>query len=472
VVEQCWQQMSAGAGIEEVLDALLRRGLRNLPSFAVAHLGTSGPRVAVRLGGQVTFTTVAGADTVRAPSGPPWTEHDLPAECTELTLRGGGGAGGHSLPMAAGVTLAASISIRFGSPRAGVDVPPISVPPLASAVEPARHEPLAEQPPPEKPAEPFVPGIAEPATEPSVPEIAEPALEPAAVPGDDSYDDLFGATQRPIPIEQLGIQAEAPAPPPASLPRDTLAPPPEVLAEIHFEPPPPPAAAPPPAPVDAPAPAAPTQAGMLIDSVPWLGKAAPAVPSPVPSPVPPATNPLNLVPPPPAHGGGADPGHTVSRSALRASEATAPTVVAAQCPNGHLTAMHAPLCRVCGAQVADQEGREVARPSLGVLRFSTGESIALDRGILIGRAPTRSDGMTQVHLLQLASPDNDLSRNHAEILLDGWHVAVKDLGSLNGTTVTLPGQQPVRLRKGDPHLLEHGAVIVLADVITCVYEVT
>lgn len=99
--------------------------------------------------------------------------------------------------------------------------------------------------------------------------------------------------------------------------------------------------------------------------------------------------------------------------------------------------------------------------------------MTLDRGVLIGRRPTEPAGAVErPHLVRVNSPEHDVSRQHAEIVLEGWQVYVRDLGSVNGTTVTLPGQSSQRLREGDLQLLEHGAVIVLADEIQCVFEVT
>jgi len=127
---------------------------------------------------------------------------------------------------------------------------------------------------------------------------------------------------------------------------------------------------------------------------------------------------------------------------------------------------------VCQQSVPEQAAFEVARPPLGVLRLSTGDTVSLDHGVLIGRAPAVPDGVVErPHLVRVASPENDVSRTHAEVVLDGWHVFVRDLGSVNGTTVELPGQAPVRLREGDLQLLEPGSVITLADEVRCVFEV-
>ena len=74
-------------------------------------------------------------------------------------------------------------------------------------------------------------------------------------------------------------------------------------------------------------------------------------------------------------------------------------------------------------------------------------------------------------MLRLASPDNDISRNHAEVFLAGRQVIVRDLGSTNGTTVALPGQEPIRLRPSDQQVIEPGTVVTLADEISLTYEV-
>jgi pSer/pThr/pTyr-binding forkhead associated (FHA) protein len=109
-----------------------------------------------------------------------------------------------------------------------------------------------------------------------------------------------------------------------------------------------------------------------------------------------------------------------------------------------------------------------------VLRLPTGDVVTLDRGVLLGRSPkvnAELDAAARPHLVRVTSPQNDISRNHVEIVLEGWHVLIRDLGSTNGTTVTLPGQQPVRLRPSDQQVLEPGTVITLADEVAITYEV-
>jgi pSer/pThr/pTyr-binding forkhead associated (FHA) protein len=110
---------------------------------------------------------------------------------------------------------------------------------------------------------------------------------------------------------------------------------------------------------------------------------------------------------------------------------------------------------------------------LGVLRLSTGVAVPLDRGALFGRKPEIQKGPPgeRPHVIQLASPGQDISRNHLELKLDGWHVVLKDLHSTNGTEIAIPGRPPQRLRGGEEVLIPPGTVVTLADEVSFVYEV-
>jgi pSer/pThr/pTyr-binding forkhead associated (FHA) protein len=75
-------------------------------------------------------------------------------------------------------------------------------------------------------------------------------------------------------------------------------------------------------------------------------------------------------------------------------------------------------------------------------------------------------------VVKLPSPTNDISRSHVEVSLDEWHVVVADLNSTNGTTVTAPGQAPVRLRPHEPIPIEPNTEVNLADEVVFRFEVT
>ena len=240
-----------------------------------------------------------------------------------------------------------------------------------------------------------------------------------------------------------------------------------------------------------PPPPPPLAPGAIIDALPWETAAPPQAsqsspaspppaasaapvffPSPTPSNVPPTLPVPRAESPTSAESSEAD--VTRVRSALlrHLSEAapSGPAVWAAICPNRHWSPPYAPHCRVCGAPVADQQPQQISRPPLGRLTVSTGANLTLDRGVILGRAPQSAvDGADRPHLIKLDSPE--ISRLHAEVRLVEWQVFVRDLGSGNGTTLTLPGRAPERLRPQEEYTLEPGSVIGIADLVSVAYEV-
>jgi hypothetical protein len=155
--------------------------------------------------------------------------------------------------------------------------------------------------------------------------------------------------------------------------------------------------------------------------------------------------------------------------------ATGPSTVAAvKCLAGHLNPPQAKRCRVCPQPVPAQRETHVPRPVLGVLRLSTGEDIPLDRDVLLGRQPKLPSPSTdKQHVLRLPSPGKDISRNHLHIRLVGWRVVATDLGSTNGTTIRPPDGGPAEaLPPGGTRVIEPGAEVTLAGVVSFIYEAT
>ncbi len=161
-----------------------------------------------------------------------------------------------------------------------------------------------------------------------------------------------------------------------------------------------------------------------------------------------------------------------SDSARQSGGHVRPNVRAVRCPSGHANPPTGSTCRACGARISDRHVVSVERPSLGRLRFSTGTVVELTAPVLLGRKPTAEHVRGEPPILvTLPDPERMLSRNHAEVRVDEWHVEVVDLGSLNHTYVELPGRPVERLRAGEPCPIVPGSQVNLGGAAFFVYEV-
>ncbi len=88
--------------------------------------------------------------------------------------------------------------------------------------------------------------------------------------------------------------------------------------------------------------------------------------------------------------------------------------------------------------------------------------------LLVGRSPSAGQvsGNVIPTLVRVASDDQDISRTHVRFSLEGDSVVVTDLHSRNGTIVTVPGRQPVKLREGEPTVVLSGTVVDLGGGVT------
>ncbi|WP_159078191.1 FHA domain-containing protein [Salinibacterium hongtaonis] len=106
-------------------------------------------------------------------------------------------------------------------------------------------------------------------------------------------------------------------------------------------------------------------------------------------------------------------------------------------------------------------------PSL-FLELSTGGREKLSgQPVLVGRAPTAHKvSGNSVPRLVIIPGDKDISRNHAQITLEGGTVVVTDLHSRNGTQVIMPGRPAQQLRQGEPTSVIVGTVVDLGGGVT------
>jgi hypothetical protein len=149
----------------------------------------------------------------------------------------------------------------------------------------------------------------------------------------------------------------------------------------------------------------------------------------------------------------------------------APMVLGRSCPSGHANPPTNAQCRRCGAGLSG-EARQVPRPALGRARFADGGLVELVEPLVVGRQPSvsrvPSGGMPR--LVTVESPAGDVSRNHLEVRLEGWHVMVRDLKATNGTVLEREGQPSRRLGQGEMAIVLDGDVADLGDGVTIRFE--
>jgi pSer/pThr/pTyr-binding forkhead associated (FHA) protein len=112
----------------------------------------------------------------------------------------------------------------------------------------------------------------------------------------------------------------------------------------------------------------------------------------------------------------------------------------------------------------------VARP-VARLVFSSGETVEVDRAVLVGRAPeAKRASSEQPRLVTVPSPQQEISSTHLEVRagsgVDHGSAVVTDLGSTNGTVLVQPGLAPEDLQPGVAVQLIPGAIIDLGDGVT------
>jgi len=499
---QLWQLVSGNAPLEELVSELVRDGLRATPHFAMVQRDGDEAIVIVRGSARV---LVDGSSEdhyeIDGVGVTTWTERRVGGIAKlELVGLSEADAVAPSLPLSSGVALAGVVRLACRETPDGRDG--------LGDVGPATFE-IAEAAATDS-APAF--GITENLTDTlssdatsmfTPPEAPEPDPEPEPEPAiatpapvvANPYDQLFEETQQRT-VEDAAVRpAEAVAPPPApaeTLPPPSASPPSELSpsltpgwSAVPLGPVGPvvhrvgsPSAPVPSAPVQSPSSGASTSSastpspdGGLIDATPWAARHAPSAPSsPAAQQDRSAADEIE------------ETERTVKRSAVRsgvpgqpsAPSFLGPTVQAVLCPAGHLNPAHAPACRVCRQSLAVQDPVTVPRPVLGVLKLSTGDIVTLDRGVLLGRSPSAEfDGKGErPHVVRLPSPGQDISRTHAEIRIDGWHVLITDLDSTNGTMITVPGEEPRRLRPNDPTMIPPGTLVSLADEVSFEYAVS
>jgi hypothetical protein len=116
-------------------------------------------------------------------------------------------------------------------------------------------------------------------------------------------------------------------------------------------------------------------------------------------------------------------------------------------------------------------GDPVVRPVARLL-FSGGQSVEVDRPVVVGRAPSASrlGPDEEPRLVTVTSPQKEVSATHLEVRpgagADRGVAVATDLGSTNGTLLLQPGVPPEELRAGVGVPLVPGAVLDLGDGVS------
>ena len=104
--------------------------------------------------------------------------------------------------------------------------------------------------------------------------------------------------------------------------------------------------------------------------------------------------------------------------------------------------------------------------------LSTGERVAIDRTIVIGRSPraARVSLDDAPRLVTVSSPQLDISRSHLEVRREPGAVTAVDLRTTNGTMLRRADADPVKLRAGEPTVVVTGDVLDIGDDVTITFE--
>jgi hypothetical protein len=518
MLESIWSSLAAGNGLGAVLESLtgaFGTSLRSIPPFAVATVSGTEVRLAVR--GELAIEVAEAADEspliVSGADVTTWSERVVSA-ADSVTLRApaaGADTNADWFPIASGVVLAAAVTLSLTDAAAPApSSPPTRVTPAQSpadvtpgdgadaasaAIETASTgagataatggAPTAAPPSGAAPEETILPeefldptpplddaaGDAERAqthddsVDSAEPEAAEELEYTRDELPDDAYDHLWGATVvksveeaavRDLDDEQEDEEAAHPAP--ASTPSGaagadsaTASGSSDASAGPAADSPSGPAAGF--APPNSPPTAAPQAASSgLIDGIPdfgglcasstsasLVGQTVPPAPAASPAPPTPAA------PTPTPTAGDDHDGLTVTVSELEA------------------------MRRLGAAQAA---APAAPAGSLGRIVLNTGETHTLDRPVIIGRRPraNRVQADQVPVLVTVASPEQDISRNHLEVRLEGRHVLVVDLATTNGSVLHREGTPPLRLGPNEPVLVLSGDIVDIGDGVTVAFE--
>ncbi len=469
--EKLWSLVSGDAPLDDILDELSSTGLKALPDFGLAQVEGAAIRIVAR--GQIRIAAELSSGSVHEidPSDVrTWIEElvdDVVAITIALPARDDDtpAASTDAFAVLAGSVPATSLSRRYDAPDALAETATSGAGWTAGGAgastapeTPAPEEPAPEEPAPEEELAASAPAATSDVDLEMVDDIDVPdaAVEPDAVEeaGDNWFDEQAGDSAAVIPpqpqMDDVVIEGDLAEVAPADAVDITADPEPEAAE---------PASAPP---ADAP-PADPQPA-------------SPQPPPPVAAPSgPPPSSPGAGGPPPPAERPdatvvvGPDDGPTRGPVSSIFDD-DFDDHAAGSTPMGDHDGMTAARAELDDGGSAGMPPTDA--PVYGVLAFSNGERINVDRAVLIGRNPKVAGAVEGglPHIMKFDGPGQGLSRTHAEVRVEAGEVVIEDLQSTNGTEVQLPGQQRRRLRAGEPVVIVPGTLVDFGDELHCTLE--
>lgn len=219
-VGELWELVDDGAGFDEVLDALITSGLRELPGFVLVSESDGETRVILRGAAGAVFATEDGYEELDGSMAATWVERTLRG-VTRMEIHLADDPEGIDHTIAGGLVRVAR-----------VDEPPYRPEPPGSRARVADAVPVADDDdgpdtdaiplPAPRSSPPPGPPIDFPAAPPAGPPVGPPAAPPAAPPvatdAADDHDDHDGMTQaggwdsQELDRQQPGIPGQPPAP--------------------------------------------------------------------------------------------------------------------------------------------------------------------------------------------------------------------------------------------------------------------
>ena len=419
--------------IPAALDVLTVGGFSGMPAFALLEYRGQSAHYVVRGGVRIAFDGPAGSREASGEGITTWNEQLVSGVESFAISAAGAEVGGLPLPLADGVVFGSRVELGAGAADAAA---PADAEPAAAA-QPVAVEPVAV------------------AVSPDVPPVVIPV--PVAAPAQPAGP----APAAPVPAEPAPAAPTAPVVTP--VPHETLLP---EDTEISRPVPPMPGAAslgtpsagPSPEEDSLPSPEEGTTSYDHLFGVTMMKnvEAAAVRPAeeeedeaPAPASAPPAAPAT-----PPADAAGDHDGLTMMSTEIAEMRRRAAANAVADAP--------APANRAPAFAAAGGSGEPDFR-----LHLPDGRVEVLDRPVIIGRAPSASkvSGTVLPKLLTVGGTDPDISRSHVRFTVEGGTVVITDLHSRNGTTVTLPGRAPQKLREGEPTSALAGSVVDLGGGI-------